>query len=119
LLSSKATVEPAFKVNDPVTRLSMLLPAARVPPLCTVTKPPTLPLPRKVPPIAMVASPEIEPFTATIPALTLVGPVQALFPARTKVEVALFCVTLVTFAPMTVPMVVSPVAVPCSVRLPV
>src|ERR1700733_11053496 len=53
-----------------------------------------------------------------MPAVTVVGPVLAFVPLRTKAAVALFCPTPFTFEPMAALIVVTPVPAPTLVTVP-
>ena len=76
----------------------MLLPGARVPPLFTVTPPPTVPDPCRVPPLLTMTAPVIEPLATS-------NPLVVAFPPSGPVTVrALLAFTVVPLVADTVPL---------------
>ena len=84
---STANVEPLANDTLPVFRIPGLVPGATVPPLATLTVPPTVPCPPRVPLLLTeTALPEaVEPLTTRVPALIVVAPVYVLAPLKVVV----------------------------------
>ncbi|MCY1421641.1 hypothetical protein D3C76_1488520 [compost metagenome] len=74
-LISTVSVLPAFISRSPFTvRVPALLPGDKVPPLLTVTLPPSVPEPARVPLLLTMVALAVLPFTASVPADTVVVP---------------------------------------------
>ena len=119
-LISTASVLPAAMLRSPLTvRVPGLTPGERVPPFCTVTVPPSVPLPPRVPPLATVVAPAVLPVTDRVPADTVVVPVAVLLAESVSVPAPVLARVL---PPLTTPDQVTAeadciVAAPASTRL--